>query len=99
MKQLDILMDKNSNNKIIILGFNQDSQRSIGMIRLELPIDNLKASAFFHVIDTRTIYKLLLGRPWIHEAKSYFLDMKFYLRSDNISNAMHAEIPHINKRG
>ncbi|KAA0042438.1 uncharacterized protein E5676_scaffold121G001210 [Cucumis melo var. makuwa] len=36
------------------------------MIRLELIIGDLKASALFHVIDSRTTYKLLLGRPWIH---------------------------------
>ncbi|KAA0062738.1 uncharacterized protein E5676_scaffold523G00190 [Cucumis melo var. makuwa] len=36
------------------------------MIRLELIIGDLKASALFHVIDLRTTYKLLLGRPWIH---------------------------------
>ncbi|KAA0059903.1 uncharacterized protein E5676_scaffold184G001190 [Cucumis melo var. makuwa] len=35
------------------------------MIRLELIIGDLKASALFHVIDSRTTYKLLLGRPWI----------------------------------
>ena len=66
MWQLDILMDELSNNKLVIQGFNQGSQRTIGMIRLELTIGDLKASALFHVIDLRTTYKLLLGRPWIH---------------------------------
>ncbi|KAA0054169.1 uncharacterized protein E6C27_scaffold131G00980 [Cucumis melo var. makuwa] len=36
------------------------------MMRLELIIGDLKASALFHVIDSRTTYKLLLGRLWIH---------------------------------
>ncbi|KAA0041103.1 uncharacterized protein E6C27_scaffold128G00060 [Cucumis melo var. makuwa] len=36
------------------------------MICLELIIGDLKASALFHVIDSRTTCKLLLGRPWIH---------------------------------
>ncbi|KAA0062770.1 uncharacterized protein E5676_scaffold87G00310 [Cucumis melo var. makuwa] len=36
------------------------------MICLELIIGDLKANALFHVIDSRTTYKLLLGRPWIH---------------------------------
>ena len=36
------------------------------MIRLKLTIGDLKASALLHVIDSRTTYKLLLGRPWIH---------------------------------
>ncbi|KAA0055957.1 uncharacterized protein E6C27_scaffold319G00830 [Cucumis melo var. makuwa] len=66
MRQLGILMEELSNSKLIIQGFNQGSQRVIGMIRLELIIGDLKASALFHVIDSRTTYKLLLGRPWIH---------------------------------
>ncbi|TYK23213.1 uncharacterized protein E5676_scaffold142G002450 [Cucumis melo var. makuwa] len=64
--QLSILMDELSNSKLVIQGFNQGSQRVIGMIRLELIIGDLKASALFHVIDSRTTYKLLLSRPWIH---------------------------------
>ncbi|KAA0065805.1 ty3-gypsy retrotransposon protein [Cucumis melo var. makuwa] len=66
MRQLGILMEELSNSKLVIQGFNQGSQRVIGMIRLELIIDDLKASALFHVIDSRTTYKLLLDRPWIH---------------------------------
>ncbi|KAM1673325.1 hypothetical protein ACFXTN_038121 [Malus domestica] len=37
------------------------------MIRVELTIGELKSSTLFHVIDARTSYSLLLGRPWIHE--------------------------------
>ncbi|KAA0056790.1 ty3-gypsy retrotransposon protein [Cucumis melo var. makuwa] len=66
MRQLGILMDELSNSKLVIQGFNQGSQRVIGMIRLELIIGDLKASALFYVIDWRTTYKLLLRRPWIH---------------------------------
>ncbi|KAA0056394.1 uncharacterized protein E5676_scaffold120G002660 [Cucumis melo var. makuwa] len=66
MRQLGILMEELSNSKLVIQGFNQGSQRVIGMIPLELIIGDLKASALFHVIDSRTTYKLLLGRPWIH---------------------------------
>ncbi|KAA0056781.1 uncharacterized protein E5676_scaffold690G00370 [Cucumis melo var. makuwa] len=66
MGQLGVLMEELSNSKLAIQGFNQGSQRVIGMVRLELIIGDLKASALFHVIDSRTTYKLLLGRPWIH---------------------------------
>ncbi|KAM1343603.1 hypothetical protein ACFX2F_007783 [Malus domestica] len=31
-----------------------------------MTIDELKSSTIFHVIDARTSYSLLLGRPWIH---------------------------------
>ncbi|KAM1042981.1 hypothetical protein ACFX1X_034678 [Malus domestica] len=38
----------------------------MGMIRVEMTIGELKSSTIFHVIDARTSYGLLLGRPWIH---------------------------------
>ncbi|KAA0054152.1 uncharacterized protein E6C27_scaffold131G00760 [Cucumis melo var. makuwa] len=66
MRQSGILMEELLNSKLVIQGFNQGSQRVIGIIRLELIIGDLKASALFHVINSRTTYKLLLGRPWIH---------------------------------
>ena len=94
------------------------------MIRLELTIDDLKVNALFHVIDSRTTYKLLLGRPWIHgngvvtstlhqcfkfyqdsvkkvevdsnpfsETESHFTNAKFYLKNDNILEALLAKTP------
>jgi hypothetical protein len=47
----------------MIHGFNQDRQRAIGKIRLNMLIGDTKSGALFHVIDARTSYKLLLGRP------------------------------------
>ena len=67
MNQLGISMDELSTSKLVIQGFNQGGQRVIGMIRLELDIGDLRANTLFHVIDSRTTYRLLLGRPWIHE--------------------------------
>ncbi|KAA0038070.1 uncharacterized protein E5676_scaffold237G001190 [Cucumis melo var. makuwa] len=66
MRQLGILMEEFSNSKLVIQSFNQGNQRVIGKIRLELIIGDLKSSALFHVIDSRTTYKLLLSHPWIH---------------------------------
>ena len=66
MKQLDISMEELWNSKLVIQGFNQGSQRAIGMIWLELTIGDLKANTLFHIIDSRTTYKLLLWHPWIH---------------------------------
>jgi len=51
----------------VIQGFSLESQRAIGMIRLELMMGDLSTSSIFHVIDSKTLYKLLLGRPWLHE--------------------------------
>jgi len=37
------------------------------MIRVKLVMGDLSTSSIFHVIDTKTSYKPLLGRPWLHE--------------------------------
>jgi len=37
------------------------------MIHLELAIGDLSTTSIFHVIDLKISYKLLLGRPWLHE--------------------------------
>ena len=67
MSQLGITIQELSNSRLVIQGFNQGGQRAIGMIRLEVSIGDLTANTLFHIIDSRTTYKLLLGRPWIHE--------------------------------
>ncbi|XP_012847343.1 PREDICTED: uncharacterized protein LOC105967287 [Erythranthe guttata] len=67
MRQLGIATEDLSRSRLTIQGFNQEGQRAIGMVRLDLTIEELAASTLFHVIDARTSYHLLLGRPWIHE--------------------------------
>ncbi|KAA0057697.1 uncharacterized protein E5676_scaffold970G00370 [Cucumis melo var. makuwa] len=75
MNQLCISVEELSNSKLVIQGFNQEAQRAISTVRLEIVIGDLQASTIFyvidstifHVIDSRTTYKMLLGRPWIHE--------------------------------
>ncbi|KAM2197355.1 hypothetical protein ACFX1Q_000767 [Malus domestica] len=59
-----------------------------------MTIGELKSSTIFHVIDARTFYSLLLGRPWIHgngpftEAESHFADAKFYMDEDTLPEAL-----------
>ncbi|KAM1822280.1 hypothetical protein ACFX14_024360 [Malus domestica] len=70
-----------------------------------MTIGELKSSTIFHVIDVRTSYSLLLGRPWIHEngviygktkpfieAESYFVNAKFYIDEDMVLEALLKEI-------
>ena len=66
IRHLGIFVEELSKSRLIIQGFNQEGQRAIGMIRLDVTIDELKARLLFHVIDSKTSYNLLLGRPWIH---------------------------------
>ncbi|PIN11333.1 hypothetical protein CDL12_16069 [Handroanthus impetiginosus] len=57
------------------------------MIRLDLTVGELKASTLFHVIDVKTSYHLLLGRPWLHEngvIPSTFHQSLKYIRNGEI---------------
>jgi len=67
MHDLGITTDDLSKSRMVIQGFSLESQRAIGTIRLELTLADLSTSSIFHVIDSKTSYKLLLGRPWLHE--------------------------------
>jgi hypothetical protein len=55
-----------SDEKVIIHGFNQNSQKALGAITLNLQCGSLKAPTKFYVIDAETSYWALLGRPWLH---------------------------------
>ena len=67
LKKLGISVDELSKSNLTIQGFNQGGQRSIGKIRVELFIGDVKSNILFHVIDAKTSYNLLLGRPWVHD--------------------------------
>ncbi|PIN26509.1 hypothetical protein CDL12_00732 [Handroanthus impetiginosus] len=67
LRQIGVTVEELSRSHLTIQGFDQGSQRANGMIRLDLTIGELKADTLFHVIDARTSYHLLLGRPWLHE--------------------------------
>jgi len=63
MNDLQIPVDELSKSQMMIQGFNLEGQREIGIILLELTMSDLSTTSIFHVIDSRTSYKLLLGRP------------------------------------
>ncbi|KAL0352223.1 UNVERIFIED_CONTAM: hypothetical protein Scaly_1611000 [Sesamum calycinum] len=67
LKELGISIDEFSNSRLMIQGFNQGGQRAIGVIRMELLMDDMMSTALFHVIDTKTSYNMLLRRHWLHE--------------------------------
>ncbi|XP_015166801.1 uncharacterized protein [Solanum tuberosum] len=67
LKKLGISIDELSKSNLTIQGFNQGGQRSIGKIRVGLSIGDVKSNTLIHVIDAKTSYNLLLGRPWVHE--------------------------------
>ncbi|XP_070008233.1 uncharacterized protein [Nicotiana sylvestris] len=69
-------------SRVMIQGFNQWGQRAICVIRLGITIEDIQSSAWLHVIDAKTSYNVLLGRPWIHENKvvpcTYHQCLKYY---------------------
>ena len=46
--------------------FNAGSSHPQGKIQLRCRIRDLKSEVTYYVIDTDTLYNLLLGQPWIH---------------------------------
>jgi hypothetical protein len=67
MKRLGISTEELSKSRLVIQGFNQEGQKAIGIIRFDMIMEDLKTRPLFHVIDSKTFYNLLLGRPWLHE--------------------------------
>jgi hypothetical protein len=67
MKELGIPMDELFPSHLMIQGFNQGGQNAIGKIRLAMHMEDMESNALFHVIDAKTTYNMLLGRPWMHE--------------------------------
>ncbi|KAL0448880.1 UNVERIFIED_CONTAM: hypothetical protein Slati_1444400 [Sesamum latifolium] len=67
LKELEIPIDELFNSRFMIQGFNQGGQRAVRIIRLQLTVEDMVSTALFHVIDAKTSYNMLLGRPWLHE--------------------------------
>ncbi|KAG9450538.1 hypothetical protein H6P81_010503 [Aristolochia fimbriata] len=66
MKDVGISAGDLSPSSLLIQGFNQEGQRTLGMISVKLHNGDMVAETPFQVIDSRTSYNLLLGRPWLH---------------------------------
>src|SRR3954469_4852261 len=66
MEHLSIPAHRLSATDTNIFGFNANSTRPMGKIKLRCQIGDLKTEATVYVIDVDTSYNLLLRRPWIH---------------------------------
>ena len=67
MKELGIPLDELMQSRLMIQGFNQGGQKALRKVRLQLFIGDMESYPLFHVIDVKTKYNMLLGRPWIHQ--------------------------------
>ncbi|KAK9669832.1 hypothetical protein RND81_13G157500 [Saponaria officinalis] len=90
MLELGISASELTKSRLLIQGFNLGGQRSIGMIRVDLVMGELSSATLFQVIDAKTSYKLLLGRPWLHEngvvASTLHQCLKFYRNGEKKVN-------------
>src|SRR3954467_9808263 len=66
MERLSISAHRLSATDTNIFGFNANSTRPMGKIKLRCQIEDLKTEVTVYVINADTLYNLLLGRPWIH---------------------------------
>ncbi|KAH0636032.1 hypothetical protein KY290_036427 [Solanum tuberosum] len=93
MKELGISTTDLTDSRLMIQGFNQGGQRSIGTVKIDLTIGELQSSVWLHVIDTKTSYNILLGRPWVHENKvipsTYHQCLKYY--EDGVAKSIIAD--------
>ncbi|XP_069154670.1 uncharacterized protein [Solanum lycopersicum] len=83
LKELGITTGELSESRLLIQGFNQGAQRSIGSMKLEIHMGDLRSSAWMHVIDAKTSYNILLvayDSPFT-EVETHFADAKFFMRS------------------
>jgi hypothetical protein len=53
---------------MVVRAFNGMKVRAIGEVELPIKIGPHIFSIEFHIIDTKSYYAMLLGRPWIHAA-------------------------------
>ena len=67
MTWLQIATKELAQSHLMIQSFNQGGQQAIGRIFLELITGELSSNTLLHVINEKTSYNVLLGRPWLHE--------------------------------
>ncbi|GAA0159366.1 hypothetical protein LIER_16157 [Lithospermum erythrorhizon] len=68
LKLLNISTEDLQPTCVMIQGFNQGGQRELGKVSLHLVIGELETISWSHVIDSKSTYNVLLGRPWIHSS-------------------------------
>ncbi|MQL71793.1 hypothetical protein Taro_004107 [Colocasia esculenta] len=50
-----------------ITGSNQNSEEATGRVTVDLILGSFATKVTFYIIDADTTYRILLGRPWLHE--------------------------------
>jgi hypothetical protein len=53
--------------EVVICGFDNQGRSALGSITVKIQISSFSFKVRFFVIDAKTSYSALLGRPWIHK--------------------------------
>ena len=62
-----ILKNKIQGYPIEVTGFVGKGEYMVGYIQLWLKVGPIASLAHFHVVKTKVLYHILLGRPWLHK--------------------------------
>ncbi|KAH0702294.1 hypothetical protein KY285_016572 [Solanum tuberosum] len=81
MKELGISTTELTNSHLMIQGFNQGGQRSIGTVKIDLTIGELQSSVWLHDGVAKRI--IADDNPFT-KAEAHFTDAKFYLKKYSI---------------
>ena len=52
-----------------LTGFSGATTPSLGIIKLPVQADGVNKTVEFLILDCLSLYKIILGRPWIHDTK------------------------------
>ncbi|KAH0675715.1 hypothetical protein KY285_023516 [Solanum tuberosum] len=81
LKELGITTEELSESRLLIQGFNQGGQRSIGSIKLEIHMEDLRSSAWMLYLEDGIERKIVANDNPFTEVETHFVDAKFYLKS------------------
>ncbi|XP_076949750.1 uncharacterized protein LOC143622513 [Bidens hawaiensis] len=70
LKRMNIPESKIVSKSSILVGFTGEAKSTVGEIKLLVYVERVNSMHKFYVIDARTSFNVILGRPWIHDMKT-----------------------------
>uniref|UniRef100_M1DD60 Gag-pol polyprotein n=1 Tax=Solanum tuberosum TaxID=4113 RepID=M1DD60_SOLTU len=84
MKELGISTTDLTDSRLMIQGFNQGGQRSIGTVKIDLTVGALQSSVWLHYYEDGVAKSIIADDNPFTEAEAHFADAKFYLKKYSI---------------
>lgn len=67
LKRLSLDVQYLGREKLMVHRFNENGQKFLGCFVLALKFGELYTKTKIHIIDANTLFRILLGRPWIYK--------------------------------